>query len=134
MKALLAAAFILSLASEATAITIRHDRGGAIIDYAIKVATLRKSGQPVRIDGLCASACTLHLSLPKSQICITGAARFLFHAARHPDQKAARTATRLLFNAYPGWTQAWINSRGGLTSRDLIMPASHARQYLPACS
>jgi len=49
-------------------IRITGDRGGQIGRYVEKYERLRSSGQKVRIDGLCASACTIVLAaIPQGQ-------------------------------------------------------------------
>jgi hypothetical protein len=58
----------------AIAQTNRRDTGGEVVAYMVKAM-----GQeaPDRIDGLCASACTIYLSTA----CVTPRSRLIFHAA-----------------------------------------------------
>ena len=100
---------------------IRNDPGGRIIDYALKVAKAKS----VRIDGWCASACTLYIAHPN--VCITRRARLAFHAASHP------VATQYLINQYPQWVDDWIAAQGGLSARLVEMPNRHAMQHMRAC-
>lgn len=58
-------------------VTIRSDLGGSIPARVAEVASLRASGEPVRITGACASACTMYLGLPNA--CVTKRARLAFH-------------------------------------------------------
>ena len=96
---------------------------GPFIDLFEKV---RNSGERVVIDGPCLSACTLVLSMvPSDRICVTRRAVFGFHAARSMDRRgklyAEPEASNLVLQAYPGPVRDWIVSRGGLTSRLLLL-------------
>ncbi len=96
---------------------------GPFIDLFEKV---RNSGERVVIDGPCLSACTLVLSMvPNDRICVTRRAVLGFHAARSMDRRgrlyAEPEASRLVLQAYPGPVRDWIVSRGGLTSRLLLL-------------
>lgn len=96
---------------------------GPFIDLFEKV---RNSGERVVIDGPCLSACTLVLSMvPSDRICVTRRAVFGFHAARSMDRRgklyAEPEASKLVLQAYPGPVRDWIVSRGGLTSRLLLL-------------
>ena len=78
------------------------------------------------IDGPCLSACTLVLSMvPRDRICVTRRAVLGFHAARSMDRRgrlyAEPEASKLVLQAYPGPVRDWIVSRGGLTSRLLLL-------------
>lgn len=52
-------------------ITITRDEGGLKHIYEQRVAVARVAGERVIIDGVCASACTLYLTLPAGQVCAT---------------------------------------------------------------
>jgi len=58
----------------ARAETITHDTGGSVKTRADAIATQR---DPVRIEGICYSACTMHLGAP--DVCVTRNARLGFH-------------------------------------------------------
>lgn len=123
-------AFITSLASLAAAIAlivailagvaradirIGADPGGVVSAYQARVAAARASGERVVVDGVCASACTLYLNLPASQICATPRAVFVFHSATDellglPDWRG----NEQLMNAYPPHVRLAIGQRGGL--------------------
>ena len=120
MRALLLAALLL-IPFTAEAKTIRHDMGGVVIDYAIRV----KKTDQVRFDGPCVSACTLYLTVKDK--CVTPRAVFGFHAATHPS------ATLFLLRQYPAWVNRWIASKGGLTSRMIYMPYSYASKFIRGC-
>jgi hypothetical protein len=71
---------------------IGDDSGGRIGTYLSKFEALRKSGQRVVIDGTCASACTLVVSMiPRNRICVTPRAVLAFHAAWDPSLLGAQT-------------------------------------------
>src|SRR5918994_3365846 len=59
---------------------IGGDRGGYVVQYALRMLKLKQSGKPVQFAGKCQSACTIYLSLPRSQTCIAPGSSFGFHA------------------------------------------------------
>lgn len=128
-------AFVLVIASafHAQAGTVKNDLGGVIVEYHRAVEAVRASGEKIRFDGMCASACTLYLSLPKSQLCVTPRAKFGFHAAISPDEKVRKFFTRSMFEAYPAWVRAWVKANGGLTTRNIVMPHAVAIRHIPSC-
>ncbi len=98
---------------------INGDRGGRIGTYVDKYQSVRDSGEPVVIDGLCASACTIVLAaVPRDRICVTANANLGFHAAwdfgegGRPVTNPA--ATQMLYAMYPRKVRKWIAARGGL--------------------
>jgi len=108
---------------------------GPFIDLFDKV---RASGERVVIDGPCLSACTLVLSVvPTDRICVTRRAVLGFHAARSIDRRgkvyAEPEASRLVLEAYPGPVRDWIRSRGGLTSRLLLLRGRELAAMYPSC-
>ncbi len=87
---------------------------------------LRDSGEQIVIDGPCYSACTLVLSIvPAERICVTRRAVLGFHAARSIDRRgriyAEPEASDRVLETYPAPVQDWINRRGGLSSRLLLL-------------
>jgi hypothetical protein len=112
---------------------ISSDRGGQVIKYALRVLKLKRSGERVAITGRCASACTLHLSLPKHRMCISRNASFAFHLPYGSGRKGNRVAAAYLMRSYPKWVRSWIARQGGLTSRMITMKYGHASRYLPTC-
>jgi hypothetical protein len=83
------------------------------------------------------SACTLVLSIvPNERICVTRRAVLGFHAARSVDRRgrlyAEPEASETVLHAYPAPVQDWINRRGGLTSRLLLLRGRElAAMYRP---
>jgi hypothetical protein len=69
---------------------ISNDSGGRIGIYLTKFSALRRTGQPVMIDGTCASACTIVVGMiPRNHICVTPRAALAFHAAWDPALRRA---------------------------------------------
>ncbi|WP_245489593.1 MULTISPECIES: hypothetical protein [unclassified Mesorhizobium] len=113
--------------------TISGDRGGYVIDYAIRVLKMRRSGGFVRFSGACDSACTLYLSMPKSKVCITQGASFGFHLPYGAGAQGNQVAANFMMKNYPGWVRGWIASRGGLKSSITTMTYADASRFLPTC-
>ena len=112
--------------------------GGPVVPYVQLFEAVRKSGERVIIDGPCFSACTLVLSIvPADRICVTRRAVLGFHAARLLDDRgrlhAEPRATRLVLDTYPEAVQQWIQRRGGLTSRLLLLRGRELAAIVPAC-
>lgn len=124
--------FLLLLATAAEAKTIWFDPGGTLAYRYLEVLRVKQSGEKVAIRGVCASACTYYLSLPRDQVCVGRLAKLIFHQASLKGKRSDFGSTHLL-NSYPHWAREWIASRGGLTGKLLVMPASHARKFMRTC-
>jgi len=114
-------------------ITIRYDRGGYVVRYAMKMMKLKASGTNVRFAGRCDSACTLYLALPRSQTCVAPGASFRFHAPSAASTHAVKVAQSYMMKSYPGWVRSWIRSRGGLSRTLITMDYSYARSFIKTC-
>lgn len=114
-------------------VTIRNDRGGYVIKYALQMMKLRERKAEVRFVGTCASACTIYLALPGEQTCITERAAFNFHAPYGARGRGNAIAANYMMNAYPGWVRSWIAQNGGLSSRVLVMNFEYASRYMSVC-
>lgn len=113
--ALATAANLAAICAAKADIRITADPGGSLAVYRSKVEALRYSGEKVVVDGVCNSACTLHLTLPASQLCVTGRAIFGFHAASNSDTGFPNPReTDALWHSYPPKVQIAIGRRGGL--------------------
>ncbi len=88
---------------------------------------MRASGQPVVINGPCLSACTMYLSLPKGQVCVTKRATFGFHRASTP------LSNKVVWESYPEAVREWINKRGGLTAEIKHMQPAEAQEIVDRC-
>jgi hypothetical protein len=114
-------------------VTVGNERGGYVVDYAIRMMKLQQNNTPVRFTGRCDSACTLYLALPPDQTCIARGASFRFHAPRASRQRASRAARAYMLNTYPEWVTTWIDAKGGLSGRLMTMDYSYASQHLRRC-
>ena len=93
----------------------RDNLGGPVLAYAAEVDHLNQIHQPVSIDGLCASSCTMYLGV--TGMCITHDAFFKFHAAslphsEHPDA----SGSLIMLSHYPKAIRDWAMRVGALSS------------------
>jgi hypothetical protein len=90
---------------------------------------LKNAGVPVEIKGICISACTLVLMLPKDQVCTDKTASFGFHlAARQVEDKLVSDeglTGALIRRYYPAPLQEWLKTQQ-LTPNITFMPAEEA--------
>ena len=123
----------ISVANAGSSVSISNNSGGTIAEFAIDAADYRSSGTLVKFTGRCDSACTLFLSLPSSQTCVSSGAIFRFHAPFGVSARAQRTAQAYLMAKYPGWVRSWIKSKHGLTNQLISMNSSYASQFMRSC-
>jgi hypothetical protein len=114
-------------------VTISNNRGGYVVDYAIRMEEWKKSGTRVRFAGRCQSACTVYLALPASQACIARGASFTFHAPSGSSASATRYAHIYMMKTYPAWVRSWVSSKGGLTRRLVTMNYAYASRFMRPC-
>jgi hypothetical protein len=142
MRCVVVKAWMLSLLLAATPafaeIRIIQSPGGQVEPFLELFERVRESGERVVIDGPCLSACTLVLSLvPGERICVTRRAVLGFHAARSVDRRgrfyAEPEASEAVLRAYPAPVRDWIRSRGGLTSRLLLLKGRDLAAIYPRC-
>jgi hypothetical protein len=112
--------------------------GGPVIPFVEIFDRVRASGARVAIDGPCYSACTLVLSMvPRSRICVTPRAVLGFHGARSIDGyghiRAEPEASKIVLSAYPADVRRWIERRGGLSSRLLLLRGRELAAMYPRC-
>jgi len=112
--------------------------GGQVDPFLDLFEQVRQSGERVVIDGPCLSACTLVLSMvPSERICVTRRAVLGFHAARSIDRRgrmyAEPEASELVLEAYPAPVRSWIERRGGLTSRLLLLRGRELKTMYRSC-
>jgi hypothetical protein len=112
---------------------IGSDRGGYVVQYALRMLKLKQSGRPVQFAGSCQSACTIYLALPRSQTCIAPGSSFGFHAPYGSSLSGNRMARAYMLKSYPGWVRSWISSRGGLSSRVITMDYAYASRFMRPC-
>jgi hypothetical protein len=112
--------------------------GGEVGPFLDLFEKVRESGERVVIDGPCLSACTLVLTLvPEDRICVTRRAVLGFHGARSVDGRgrfhAEPEASQVVLRAYPDSVRAWIERRGGLTSRLLLLRGRELKAMYRSC-
>ena len=116
---------------------ISNDSGGRIGTYLTKFSARRRTGQPVMIDGTCASACTMLLGvIPRSRICVTPRAVLAFHSAWNPTSEGEQVSSAgnyYLWANYPSAIRRWIMEHGGLHSRIIYLSGRELAAMYPAC-
>jgi hypothetical protein len=128
----------LAVAPAQAEVRILQSPGGQVGPFLDLFEQVRNSGERVVIDGPCLSACTLVLSMvPSNRICVTRRAVFGFHAARSIDRRgrtyAEPEASEIVLQTYPSGVRNWIRSRGGLTSRLLLLRGRELAALYPTC-
>ncbi len=85
---------------------IRNDSGGQVQQYlnALSIATI--SGEVIKIDGWCASACTLYLGSPFT--CVTPQAQLGFHAPFGGTAEQNRNAAQVMAANLPPVLGRWF--------------------------
>jgi hypothetical protein len=140
LKAVWLAAMLCALAAPSARAEMRilQSPGGQVGPFLDLFEQVRQSGERVVIDGPCLSACTLVLSMvPSDRICVTRRAVLGFHAARSVDKRgrtyAEPEASQIVLQTYPARVRNWIRSRGGLTSRLLLLRGRELAAIYPTC-
>ena len=138
LEALLLAAAMLVAAPAVAEVRIIQSPGGQVGPFLDLFEQVRDSGERVVIDGPCLSACTLVLSMvPSNRICVTRRAVLGFHAARSIDRRgrtsAEPEASEIVLQTYPSGVRNWIRSRGGLSSRLLLLRGRELAALYPTC-
>lgn len=88
-------------------IEIVADPGGFINMRADQIAYIKRHGYQVRILGQCNSSCTMYLSLPRSQVCISPNASLGFHSSYNAIVGGRNDAgTQTMLNHYPNFVLA----------------------------
>jgi hypothetical protein len=116
------------------AIEIGNDSGGFVAEYALRLYEMTAERRKVKFVGVCDSACTLFLSLPAKQTCITEGVSFRFHAPSAPSVSAAAAVAAYMMRKYPEWVRAWIAAQGGLSDRLVTMRYQYANRFMRTCS
>lgn len=107
---------ILTQGHAATTTTVSNDLGGSVQKMSKEVIQMIYNGDKVVVDGLCHSACTMHLALNEN-LCVTPKAVFSFHAVTSifpPTQKASDRMTQGMVLFYPEGVQRWFWDNVGL--------------------
>lgn len=125
--------------SASATLRISADRGGQIGAYLARYETVKRSGERVEIDGLCASACTMLLGIiPADRICVTSRAVLEFHTAWDPTPSGGTVVNtegnEILWSHYPANIRHWINRHGGLREQVIFLRGAELSAMYPACS
>lgn len=106
-RALCGAAFAIWAGTSlgAAPLVIRDDPGGSLRAYGVAVDLAILAQRPVRIEGWCASACTLYLASP--YVCVTQGAQLAFHAPRGGSRAANRRAAHRMADRLPAPIAQW---------------------------
>jgi hypothetical protein len=141
---LLGLLFTASAPARATEIIkISDDRGGLINYYLLKYTKLSDRDVEVQIDGPCYSACTLVLIVPTGQVCITPAARLVFHAPREvsdegdigPISEYGKTRMLKLLDLFgASWAGDWILLHNGFGVGLKVMGIDVLAQHYRFCA
>ena len=129
LRLFLAALFaIAASAAQAETIEISDDKGGFVTLYQQKWEKLAAQKDTVRINGICASACTLLTGyFPRKDICVTPNAVLGFHAGTFPF------VTDILLKVYPDDIKKWIDAHGGLTWQLIWMQRPEIYKFFHKC-
>lgn len=105
---------------------IKGDPGGSVSEFVQSLMYAKNKGMKFKIDGYCASACTLILAKPlKLDVCVTKNASFMFHQPfamsgndvyySIPYIVASQTMwDNLFYSNYPDWVKKLIDANGGV--------------------
>lgn len=114
---------------------IKNDLGGLIQVYMDKYEALRASGDTVKVDGYCDSACTLVTAyIPAHRICVTRKTTFGFHSAYTMDGKVevySRAATQDMWDRFPKEVRAQVRKAGwdGVSKHPEIVDVAGTKLY-----
>jgi len=117
VTAVIVAAFVIlgsaGYAVEIKPVVIDDNPGGSISTFQNLYAALRESGVPVILRGICISACTLILELPKNQVCVEPTASLGFHLVTNSGtgQSLPEMTQALIRRYYPPAVQGWLATK-----------------------
>ena len=118
-------------------VIITDNGGGSIILFERIVGDHRRLKTPVEFKGLCASACTLFLTLPEEQLCIHPTGILLFHNVyrwQGMNKVPLPENTRRFVEKLPFWVQEYLNNKGGLVELGwIVMTYEYASQHMRTC-
>lgn len=118
-----------------TPIVIDYDGGGNISTYMEWFKRLKESGTPVVLRGLCISACTFVLILPKDQVCVEPTASLAFHLASDGEGGDEAYTRALIRRYYPKPVQDFLADKKLTVGREEYMTAAEIVKLgiFPAC-
>lgn len=144
MRALVAALAILLCVQQGTLpvaaaqapnpIVIDDDDGGPIAFFLMWYDRLVESHTPVVLRGICVSACTLVLMLPKTQVCVEPTASLGFHLASAAGKPLSGYTSALIRRYYPMSVRKWLVGKK-LEEEPIYMTAAQIVETgtFPAC-
>lgn len=103
-----------------------YDGGGSVLTYYEDVRSANLAHHQVRIDGYCASACTMKLGARHA--CVSPDAVLMFHSARSGGGAYSAAGNTILMSVYPRAVRNWVRSHGALNS--LAMTEMSGRQAI----
>jgi hypothetical protein len=92
----------------------RYSRGGNVYEFKAEFDKISRSGEQVRIDGHCQSACTMLLG--NRNVCVTRGATLLFHAGASHHELDSRK-TNVMLSHYNGKLRAYLQANGAMETR-----------------
>jgi hypothetical protein len=113
-----AAIIALGLTTAPSSFTI--DYGGNVLERLQQMHYLKMSGQEFRIEGVCISACTMFLGLPK--VCVAEDTIFGFHSAASFDGEKwekSEWGNAIALDVYPLRIREFVTKNNFLKSLDL---------------
>lgn len=121
-------------------VVIRADYGGQVSSYSARVSAYLKRKVTVRIEGECASACTMVTALPADRICVGPQAKLELHQSYLPNRFdpldttiRSDDGTATLMRHYPPKLRDWIAAKGGLTSELITLQGDELAQVMRIC-
>ena len=139
------AAYVAGSSVQATAKThpdvIASGLGGATSEYGNLYTVAHKLRARIRVVGKCHSACALFLATHKPEFaCAEPGAELGFHAATKMGRGGVNTrirdeeSTARLLRRFPLFVQEWIEKRGGLTEKMLILKGEELHRLIKPCA
>ena len=114
-----------------------NDAGGSMEAARLKFLEWNQSGRRVVINGLCVSACTMVVILiPHDRICVTGAARLIFHAiTRKKDDGIVWPEMSTWFESkFPSEFRLWLAQKQAFKSLEYTqMKGAELESRIPRC-
>lgn len=116
-------------------IVIDYDGGGSISTYMEWYRRLKEARTPVVLRGICISACTFILMLPKDQVCVEPTASLAFHLATDGDGPDEAYTQALIRRYYPPAVQKFLDGKKLKENREEYLTATDivTLGIFPAC-
>ncbi len=114
---------------------IDDDGGGEVSTFQMWYERVKEAGVPVRLRGICMSACTFVLILPPSQVCVEPTASLGFHLAADKFGPDPAMTAAIIRRSYPQVVQDWLKDKKLALERMIFMDAETIVKLgiFPAC-